>query len=167
MAEMLQDQLKSKEGIINNIKIEVNKKEAQVMELMTTISNLKDELIEQTEASQQLEDEIIRKQGQIETLQNRLSEASDEISSTTEKLYSLEITHDELIQSKAAVQRELESSLLDIERYKMIHEDDQTSSKALIKDLEAEANRLRSQKHAAEESVSTLTDELNEANEKL
>ena len=95
MAEMLQDQLNSKDGIINNIKIEVNKKEAQVTELMATISNLKDELIKQTEASQQLEGEISRKQGQIETLQNRLSEASDEISSTTEKLYSLEITHDE------------------------------------------------------------------------
>ncbi|KAL3767413.1 hypothetical protein ACHAWO_013854 [Cyclotella atomus] len=174
MTEMLQAQLNSKEEDIGEVKAALAKKEqllvekgAELKEYMSTITDLNDELTEQTDATKRLEEEIRRKQGQIETLQNSLSEAGDELASTTEKLYSLEITHEELIQSKDVVQRELESSLLDMERMKMLHEDDKSSSNALIKDLEAEVDSLYSQRKAAEDTVKSLTNELSEVNEKL
>lgn len=174
MTEMLRAQLNSKEEVISEVKTALTEKEqllvdkgAEIKEYISTITDLNDELTEQTGATERLEEEIRRKQGQIETLQNSLCEAGDEIANATEKLYSLETTHEELIQSKAVVQRELESSLLDMERMKMLHEDDKSSSVALIKDLEAEVDSLYSQTKAAEDTIKSLRDELSEVNQKL
>jgi chromosome segregation ATPase len=174
MVDMLQEQLQSKEEAVRDVKTNLstkeqllNEKDSKIKECLSVIDELNDDLAEQTDAYEQLEKEMTRKQGQIETLENSLFEAGNEIANTTEKMYSLEMARDELIQRNAAVQRELESSLMDIERLKMLQEDDQSSSNALIKDLEAEVDSLYSQKKVADESLKTLTDELTEVNEKL
>jgi chromosome segregation ATPase len=174
MVDMLQEQLQSKEEAVRDVKTNLstkeqllNEKDSKIKECLSVIDELNEDLAEQTDAYEQLEKEMTRKQGQIETLENSLFEAGNEIANTTEKLYSLEMARDELIQRNAAVQRELESSLMDIERLKMLQEDDQSSSNALIKDLEAEVDSLYSQKKVADESLKTLTDELTEVNEKL
>jgi hypothetical protein len=49
----------------------------------------------------------------------------------------------------------------------MLQEDDQSSSNALIKDLEAEVDSLYSEKKVADESLKTITDELTKVKEKL
>ena len=174
MIQMLKTQLHSKDEAVAEAKAvlsrkeqHINEMEAKIRELMSIISDLEEDLNDQTTAQAQLEEEISRKQGQIETLQNSLVEAGDEIASTTEKLYALEITHAELTQSKAALQRELESQQMDVERLKTLHQDDQSSSNALIKDLEGEIDDLHSKKKAAEESAKAIGEELKNVNEKL
>eukprot|EP00956_Cyclotella_meneghiniana_P042609 scaffold248628_cov76-Cyclotella_meneghiniana.AAC.1 len=174
MINSLQTQLNSKDETVSNAKTDLaakeqllDEKDGKIKECMSTISYLKEELEEQTDVQAQLEEEIRLKQGQIEALQNSLSEAGDEIATGTEKLYSLEIAYDELVKCKAATQQELESCMMDIERMKSLHQDDQATSNALIKDFEAEVDNLYTKKKAADESIKALTGELEAANTKL
>ncbi|KAL7487364.1 hypothetical protein ACHAW6_012967 [Cyclotella cf. meneghiniana] len=174
MVNTLQTQLHSKDDHEKKTKSVLAEKDRLLIEkdtiineCITIISDLKAEVLEQNESQSKLEDEILRKQGQIEMLQNSLSDAQDEITNVTDKLYSLEITFEDLIQSKVAVQRELDSSLMDIERLKMLHQDDQSTSNSLIKDLKSQIKSLYSDKLSATESVTALTEELRGAQEKL
>eukprot|EP00804_Cyclotella_cryptica_P023560 CCRYP_011914-RC/>CCRYP_011914-RC protein AED:0.04 eAED:0.04 QI:148/1/1/1/1/1/3/369/1668 len=174
MVKMLQTQLHSKDENVEQTKSLLAEKERLLIEkdsiineCTAVISDLKAEVLEQNESQNKLEDEMIRKQGQIETLQNSLTEAEEEVANATGKLYSLEMTYEDLVQSKAAVQRELDSSLMDIERLKMLHQDDQSTSNSLIKDLKSEIDSLYSYKISAQDSVSALTEEMRVAKEKL
>ena len=155
--------------------------EDEVKQCRSIISTLESELLEQNDAQKHLEEDIVKHQGEIDTLQVLLNEesekynisqhdiqqAGDEILLITKKLQSLEVDYKDLEQRNNKTQQDLESSLMDIERMKFKHEDDEASSSTKVKELLRERDTLISKSKSAEESLKSLAEERNNFSEKL